>query len=66
MKHLNSDEIPAGIAPEDWTNWTWQMQNRVRGAAELSRYIDPTDDELQAIEKLAQTFRFVITPYYAS
>ncbi len=44
MKHLNSDEIPAGIAPEDWTNWTWQMQNRVRGAAELSRYIDPTDD----------------------
>jgi lysine 2,3-aminomutase len=66
VKHLNSDQIPTGIAREDWTNWTWQMRNRVRGAEELSRYIDPTDDELQAIEKLAQTFRFVITPYYAS
>ena len=43
-----------------------QMQERVRSAKDLERYINPTEDERQAIEALAERFRFVITPYYAS
>jgi lysine 2,3-aminomutase len=42
------------------------MQERVRSAKDLERYINPTEDERQAIEALAERFRFVITPYYAS
>jgi len=56
----------AGVGVECWRDWTWQMQQRVRSADALARWIDPTDDERAAIEALAERFRFVITPYYAS
>jgi len=57
---------PHGIAEAQWRDWTWQMQNRIGSAAELARYLEPTDDEVKAIESLSRSFRFVITPYYAS
>jgi lysine 2,3-aminomutase len=56
----------AGVGVERWRDWTWQMQQRIRSAEALARWIDPTDDERAAIEALAERFRFVITPYYAS
>jgi lysine 2,3-aminomutase len=57
---------PAGIPDVQWRDWVWQMQERVRSAKDLERYVNPTDDERQAIDALAERFRFVITPYYAS
>ena len=57
---------PPGIPDAQWRDWVWQMQERVRSAKDLERYINPTEDERQAIEALAERFRFVITPYYAS
>ena len=65
-KDIQPVAIPAGVAPEDWGDWTWQMRNRVRDADSLAPYVDATDDELEAIESLADRFHFVITPYYAS
>ena len=47
-------------------NWRWQLQNRIRSAADLESYLNPTDDERRAIAALADRFHFVITPYYAS
>ena len=49
-----------------WRDWTWQMQQRIRDADGLARFVSPTADEKDAIELLAQRFHFVITPYYAS
>jgi lysine 2,3-aminomutase len=57
---------PAGIEEADWRDWTWQMRHRIRSARDLAPYLSPTDDERCAIEALADRFRFVITPYYAS
>jgi len=54
------------VALPDWRDWRWQMQNRVRSAAELESYLSPTPDERRAIERLAERFHFVITPYYAA
>jgi lysine 2,3-aminomutase len=55
------------VSAEDWCDWGWQLRHRVRDAAGLARYVDPvTADESAAIEQLAERFRFVITPYYAS
>ena len=59
-------EAPEGIDPADWSNWQWQMQHRIRDARTLAEWINPTDEEVRAIEALATHFRFVITPYYAS
>ena len=42
------------------------MRNRIRSAEDLARYVKPTADEARAITALAERFRFVITPYYAS
>src|SRR5262245_35760300 len=57
---------PPGILDAEWRDWVWQMQERVRSAKELERYVTPTDDERRAIDALPERFRFVITPYYAS
>ena len=57
---------PLGIDPADWTDWGWQMRNRIRDAEGLRRYIDATSEEESAIVELASRFRFVITPYFAS
>lgn len=57
---------PPGIAEADWQDWGWQMRHRIRSAADLRAFLEPTADEAAAIEALAQRFRFVITPYYAA
>lgn len=57
---------PEGVDPADWTDWGWQMRNRIRDAEALRRYVDPTPEEEEAIVELASRFRFVITPYFAS
>ena len=59
-----ADMRPGPDHPE-WTNWRWQMQNRIHSAEALREWIDPTDDELAAIERTGDTFRWNVTPYYA-
>jgi lysine 2,3-aminomutase len=63
VKHAR---IPAGVSVSQWTDWTWQMQHRIRTAAQLSKWVQPTEDERSAVALLADRFHFVITPYYAS
>jgi len=55
--------VEAGPA---WHDWTWQMRHRIRDAPALRAWLEPTPDELAGIERLADRFHFVITPYYAS
>ncbi|MGH0030591.1 MAG: KamA family radical SAM protein [Myxococcota bacterium] len=50
----------------DWGDWTWQMRHRVRDVAGLRAFLEPTAEEVAGIERLAERFHFVITPYYAS
>jgi len=57
---------PDDVAESDWRDWRWQMRHRVQSAADLARFVQVDSDEAAAIEKLADRFRFVITPYYAS
>jgi lysine 2,3-aminomutase len=51
---------------EQWHDWHWQQQNRVRTLAALERVIDLTADERQAFEASSGGFRVAITPHYAS
>ncbi len=50
----------------EWSDWKWQMRNRIRSVDQLRRWIHITDDELEAIERTNAYFRWQITPYYAS
>jgi len=58
-------ESRPGPEHPEWTNWRWQMQNRIHSAEALREWIDPTDDELAAIERTGDQFRWNVTPYYA-
>ncbi len=66
LRGLRPVPVPQGVAPEDWTCWTWQMQHRIRSVDELARWLPPLAEEVEAIAALADRFHFVITPYYAS
>ncbi|MFB6278288.1 MAG: KamA family radical SAM protein [Salinibacter sp.] len=60
-----SESRPGPDHPK-WTDWRWQMQNRIHDAEALREWIEPTDDELAAIDRAGDTFRWNITPYYAA
>ena len=62
MSGFERPRIPA----EQWRDWTWQMQHRIRDAEALARWVRPVPDECEAIRRLADRFHFVVTPYYAS
>jgi lysine 2,3-aminomutase len=57
---------PAGVSESEWRDWRWQMRHRVSSADDLARFVSVDPDEANAISALADRFRFVITPYYAS
>jgi lysine 2,3-aminomutase len=42
------------------------MRHRIRSADDLRAWLEPTPEEAAGIERLAERFHFVITPYYAS
>ena len=58
-------DSPPGPDHPEWTNWRWQMQNRIHSAEALHEWITPTDDERAAIEQAGDHFRWNVTPYYA-
>ena len=63
---MSSSPSRSGSVPRHkWTDWRWQMQNRIHSAEALREWIHPTDDERAAIERAGDAFRWNVTPYYA-
>lgn len=64
INNLSSEEIsedkPPSL-PEQFNNWHWQMQNRIKKVSDLSQ-LKITKEMLEAEAK----FPMAITPYYAS
>lgn len=60
----------ARVFPEatdaEWTDWKWQLRNRIKDLATLERLLAPTADEAQTVAELADRLPVGITPYYAS
>jgi lysine 2,3-aminomutase len=56
-----------GAGEEDWRNWRWHTKHLVRDAETLSRLVELSDEEREAV-RLAREYRvpFGITPYYVS
>ena len=50
----------------DWNDWRWQNRNRIRTLEDLSRVIQLSDSEAEAIQRHAGPLPVGITPYYAS
>jgi lysine 2,3-aminomutase len=50
---------------EKWTDWRWQLANRLNTVEELSRVIHLTPQEIEGLSA-TDRFRVDITPYFAS
>lgn len=55
-------EVPS----ENWTDWRWQMQNRITTVERLKGLLPLTNDEIEAATEGSRLFRLAITPYYFS
>jgi len=49
---------------KDWSDWKWQLRNRITGKKELEKYFPLTHEESAAFEQ--NGFSFAISPYYLS
>ncbi|MEJ2406193.1 MAG: arginine 2,3-aminomutase [Candidatus Thiodiazotropha sp.] len=56
----------ASQSQPNWSDWRWHMANRIRTVEQLRNWIDVSDTEAQAIEQNKQSYKFSVTPYYAS
>ncbi len=55
-----------GAAEKDWQNWRWQLKNRITDAKTLAKIIRLTKKEIEQIERVSESFRWAISPYYVS
>jgi lysine 2,3-aminomutase len=49
---------------KEWNDWKWQIKNQIRTPKNISKIIDLSTDELNAIDK--SKLPFAITPYYST
>jgi lysine 2,3-aminomutase len=54
------------ISTAQWNDWRWQIQNRIRTAEQLARFLKLSDEEVQALTYSGGCLPLSITPYYAS
>lgn len=52
------------VPTEQWQNWKWQLQNRLRGAEDLERYLRLTSTEKAGCEYADRKLTLAITPYF--
>lgn len=55
-----------GGTEDDWNNWKWQLSNRISDVNLLTKVIKLSNNEIEAIKKVGEKFRWSISPYYAS
>jgi len=53
------------VPDHQWLDWRWQISNRLNTLEELTKVVNLTDSEKQALDK-TDLFRVDVTPYFAS
>ncbi|HEY8364345.1 MAG TPA: lysine 2,3-aminomutase [Haloplasmataceae bacterium] len=52
------------VTDDEWSDWHWQVKNRITSLDTLEKYIKLQPEEKEAIQKVLGKFRMAITPYY--
>ena len=60
-----SAPLAALAVTEQWTDWRWQMRNRIRSLAQLKSFF-PEVEPMTGLYDALKRFQMAITPYYAS
>jgi len=59
LEYLNASD-------KDYDDYRWQMKNRFTGAKGLDELIRLTDEEIRHVNRVAEKYRFAVSPYYLS
>ena len=61
-------EIPMwkDVTPAQWSDWRWQVANRIKTVEALRQIIEITEEEALGIGECLRTLRMSITPYYST
>jgi lysine 2,3-aminomutase len=55
-----------GATEEDWSDWRWQLRNRISDVDLLDQILNLTDQEKADVTQVGTKFRWAFTPYFAS
>lgn len=55
-----------GTNQKQWDDWHWQLSHRITTLSQLSRFLDLTEEEEQALIVSETALPFSVTPYYLS
>ncbi len=55
-----------GAGPEQWNSWKWQLGHSISDVATLAQILELDCEQQAEIEIVGKTFRWAISPYYAS
>ncbi len=61
-----ASKIWPGVTDEQWTDWRWQMVNKLRSIEGLARIMDLKPYQKLRYKRLLDVFHFSATPYYLS
>lgn len=54
------------VTDEQWTDWKWQVKNRIENYEQLTKYVNLTKKEEEGVKESLKIMRMAITPYYLS
>lgn len=55
-----------GVSQAEWSDWRWQMANRLRTLETLSQVLELKPYQKSRFKRLTEVFHFSVTPYYLS
>ncbi len=66
MKVDRRQELFGDVSDEEWSDWRWQVRNRIETVDELKKFLPMTEEEEESARQCVARFRMAITPYYLS
>jgi len=58
-KHFN-------VTDEKWNDWHWQASRRITSVKTLKKLLNLDEQQLQAVSKVGERYRWAVSPYYLS
>lgn len=66
MRRYKDIPLWKNVGPKQWTDWKWQVRNRIMDVETLAQVVNLTKEEEDEIRHSMKYLRMAITPYYAS
>ncbi|NPA54723.1 MAG: KamA family radical SAM protein [Aquificae bacterium] len=54
------------VSENEWTDWKWQIRNRLKTAEDIQKIIPLSEKEKKSFKKTSNIYHFGTTPYYFS